>query len=75
MIKSKLGSGMVVHDKEELDSIIHKAIQDVGDDYGSVLDEVVYQIQLTSQSSALKVHALNTSSWMKKYVYEYLQTH
>lgn len=75
MIKSKLGAGMVSSDKNALDNLLDQAINIHPDEYGNVLEYVVTYLIEDNYSSALKSHAIRRSSWLKKYVYEYVQTH
>ena len=75
MIKSKLGYGMNTSDKDVLDKLLNEAITVCGAEYGDVLEYVVNTITSESFPSSLKSHALQKSSWFKKYVYEYVQTH
>lgn len=75
MIKSKLGAGMVTSDKAVLDKLLDEAITVSGNNYGDVLEYVITYITEDEYPSALKSHARQKSSWLKKYVYEYVQTH
>jgi len=75
MIKSRLGAGMVSSDKDILDKLLQEAVSVTGNDYASVLEYVIAYILEGDYPSSLKSHALRTSSWLKKYVYEYVQVH
>ena len=75
MIKSKLGSGMVVSDKYVLDKLLQEAVVVNGNEYTDIFEYVVATILDGEYSSALKSHALQRSGWFKKYIYEYTKTH
>lgn len=72
MIKSKYGPGMVAKDKQELDAVIDNAIEDVGLDYGLLLEAVAADISDGKYSQALKYNVVNRTSWFLKYLHDYI---
>ena len=68
MLKSKYGKGMVVEDKKVLDSLLERAVKEVGTDYGQVLACVCEDILSGKHSDALRYNAMYRTSWLRKYI-------